>query len=123
MPSKGGRFSSAFPLWDGTGRVLVSWAICRLAEPDPTDATKTVFVPCTDAKLADPNAVAAPPLYGMWMYDPVTQTQLPVVAGEEGVLIGDVVAAQPRKPSADIPDKSARRRLGLRTSSPRASAS
>ena len=24
-PSPGGRFSSAFPLWDGTGRVLVSW--------------------------------------------------------------------------------------------------
>src|SRR5690606_4343704 len=24
-PSPGGRFSSAFPLWDGTGRVLASW--------------------------------------------------------------------------------------------------
>jgi hypothetical protein len=103
-PSKGGRFADAFPLWDGTGRVFVSWAICRLAEPDPNDATKTVFVPCTDAKLADPNAVAAPPLYGIWMYDPATQTQQPIVTGEEGVLIGDVVAAQPRKPSASIPD-------------------
>jgi Hydrazine synthase alpha subunit middle domain/WD40-like Beta Propeller Repeat len=105
VPSKGGRFSSAFPLWDGTGRVLASWSICRLAEPDPNDVTKTVFVPCTDAKLADPMAVAAPPLYGIWMYDPVTQTQQPVVTGEEGVLIGDIVAAQPRKPSANIPDK------------------
>jgi len=103
-PSKGGRFSDAFPLWDGTSRVFVSWAICRLAEPDPNDATKTVFVPCTDAKLADPNAVAAPPLYGIWMYDPATQTQQPIVTGEEGVLIGDIVAAQPRKPSASIPD-------------------
>jgi hypothetical protein len=104
MPSKGGRFSSAFPLWDGTGRVLASWAICRLAEPDPNDATKTVFVPCTDAKLADPNAVAAPPLYGIWMYDPATQTQQPIVTGEEGVLIGEIVAAQPRKPSSNIAD-------------------
>ena len=104
-PSKGGRFSDAFPLWDGTGRVLTSWAICRLAEPDPNDATKTVFVPCTDAKLADPTAVAAPPLYGIWMYDPATQTQQPIVTGEEGVLIGDIVAAQPRsKVSASIPD-------------------
>ena len=85
--------------------MLASWSICRLAEPDPNDATKTVFVPCTDAKLADPNAVAAPPLYGIWMYDPVTQTQQPVVTGEEGVLIGDIVAAQPRKPSANIPDQ------------------
>ena len=26
LPSPGGRFSSAFPLWDGTDRVLVSWS-------------------------------------------------------------------------------------------------
>jgi hypothetical protein len=106
-PSKGGRFSSAFPLWDGTGRVLVSWAICRLAEPDPADATKTIFVACTDDKLADPNAQSAPPLYGVWMYDPATQTQLPIVVGEEGTLIGEVVAAQPRTDPSSIPDKSA----------------
>src|SRR6185312_9908811 len=106
-PSKGGRFSSAFPLWDGTGRVLVSWEICRLQEPDPNDATKTVFVPCTDEKLAatNPAPVVAPPLYGIWMYDPQTQTQLPIVTGEEGMLIGDVVAAQPRSTPQSIPDK------------------
>ncbi len=106
-PSKGGRFSSAFPLWDGTGRVLVSWEICRLAEPDPADATKTIFVPCTDDKLAvtTPAPVVAPPLYGIWMYDPKSQTQLPIVTGEEGVLIGDVVAAQPRTNPQSIADK------------------
>jgi len=106
-PSKGGRFSSAFPLWDGTGRVLASWEICRLAEPDPADATKTIFVPCTDDKLAatTPAPVVAPSLYGIWMYDPKTQTQLPIVIGEEGVLIGDVVAAQPRTNPQSIPDK------------------
>ena len=106
-PSKGGRFSSAFPLWDGTGRVLVSWDICRLAEPDPADATKTIFVPCTDDKLAatNPAPVVAPPLYGIWMYNPQTQTQLPIVTGEEGVLIGEVVAAQPRTNPQSIPDK------------------
>ena len=106
-PSKGGRFSSAFPLWDGTGRVLVSWDICRLAEPDPADPTATIFVPCTDDKLAatNPAPVVAPPLYGIWMYDPQTQTQLPIVTGEEGVLIGEVVAAQPRANPQSIPDK------------------
>ena len=31
------------------GRVLVSWAICRLAEPDPADPAAQIFVPCTDA--------------------------------------------------------------------------
>jgi hypothetical protein len=107
-PSKGGRFSSAFPLWDGTGRVLTSWAICRLQEQDPAfpnDPTKLIFVPCTDAKLADPAAEVAPPLYGIWMYDPATKTQLPIVTGVEGVLIGDIVAAQPRTNPSSIPDK------------------
>ena len=49
-PSPGGRFSSAFPLWDGTGRVLTTWSICRLEEPDPanpTDPTAVIYVPCT----------------------------------------------------------------------------
>jgi hypothetical protein len=97
-PSEGGRFSAAFPLWDGTGRVLVSWTICRVLE-------NAVILPCDAQRLADPNAVLAPPLYGIWMYDPVTQTQLPIVTGEEGVLIGDVVAAQPRSNPQVILDK------------------
>jgi hypothetical protein len=105
LPSPGGRFSSAFPLWDGTGRVLASWEICRLAEPDPNDPTVTLFVPCTPERLAAANPVVAPPLYGIWMYDPQTQTQLPIVVGEEGELIGDVVAAQPRANPQSIPDK------------------
>jgi hypothetical protein len=25
-PSKGGRFESGFPLWDGSGRILVCWS-------------------------------------------------------------------------------------------------
>lgn len=103
-PSMGGRFSSAFPLWDGTDRVLVSWAICRLIEDVGNGPT---IVPCTDERLADPNAQTAAPLYGIWMYDPIDQTQLPVVVGEEGVLIGEVVAAQPRPNPQVILDKAA----------------
>ena len=98
LPSQGGRFSSAFPLWDGTDRVLSSWSICRVIEDD-------IIVPCTEQRLADPNVVSAPPLYGVWMYDPADQTQLPIVIGEEGVLIGDVVAAQPRNNPLVIVDK------------------
>jgi hypothetical protein len=100
LPSPGGRFSSAFPLWDGTNRVLTSWAICRVIEDGDV-------VPCTDERLADPNVQTAPPLYGIWMYDPADQTQLPVVVGEEGVLIGDVVAAQPRANPQVIIDQTA----------------
>ena len=39
------------------------------------------------------------------MYDPTTQTQQPIVIGEEGVLVADVVAAQPRRTPTSIPDK------------------
>lgn len=108
LPSQGGRYSSAFPLWDGTGRVLTTWAICRLVEQDPanpTDPLATIFVPCTDERLASPDAVVAPPLYGVWMFDPMTQTQQPIVIGEEGVLVSDVVAAQPRANPSSIPDQ------------------
>jgi hypothetical protein len=106
-PSPGGRFSSAFPLWDGTGRVLTTWSICRLEEPDPADATAVIYVPCTPDRLAatNPAPVVAPPLYGVWMYNPTTQTQQPIVIGQEGILISDIVAAQPRRTPTNIPDK------------------
>jgi hypothetical protein len=110
VPSPGGRFSSAFPLWDGTGRVLTTWSICRLEEPDPanpTDPEAVIYRPCTPERLAatNPAPVVAPPLYGVWMYDPTTQTQQPIVIGEEGVIISDIVAAQPRRTPTSIPDK------------------
>ncbi len=107
VPSPGGRFSSAFPLWDGTGRVLTTWSICRLEEPDPANPTAVIYRPCTPERLAatNPAPVVAPPLYGVWMYDPTTQTQQPIVIGEEGVIVSDIVAAQPRRTPASIPDK------------------
>jgi len=99
LPSPGGRFASAFPLWDGTDRVLVSWNICRVVD------VNAVIFPCSDERLVDPSFQLAPPLYGIWMYDPLDQTQLPIVVGEEGVLIGDIVAAQPRSNPQVILDK------------------
>lgn len=87
--SAAGRFASAFPLWDGTDRMLVSWSQCRLLED-------TTIVPCTPERLQDPAAVEAPPLYGVWIYDLNAHTQLPVVLPEEGMLFSEVVATQPR---------------------------
>ena len=66
-PSPGGRFNSAYPLWDGTGRTLVSWEECRLLNP------AGVIVPCTDANLAMPNVQIAPPLYSAWLLNPLGQ--------------------------------------------------
>jgi hypothetical protein len=90
-PSPGGRFNSAFPLWDSSNRILVSWSQCRLL-----DATTAAIVPCTDARLADPNVKTAPPLYSVWMFDFTKNTILPVMPPVENVMVTDVVAAQPR---------------------------
>ena len=115
VPSQGGRYASAYPILDGTGRLLVSWSQCRLSEslPDDGDPLTDDFRihPCTDELMAlvfvqlDPDNpvvppvgsyVVAQPLYGIWMYDPSDNTQRPVVVGEEGFIFTEVVAADPK---------------------------
>jgi hypothetical protein len=104
-PSPGGRFASAFPLWDGTNRILVSWSQCRLLD---TTVTPNTIVPCTSDRLSDPNARAAAPIYSIWMFDPGQNTLQPVMQPTEGVMITEIVAAQPRSPlPAVILDKAA----------------
>ncbi len=115
VPSQGGRYASAYPISDGTGRLLVSWSQCRLSEslPDDGDPLTDDFRihPCTDDLMAlvflqpDPvnpvvppvgSYVVAQPLYGIWMYDPRDDTQRPVVVGEEDFMFIEVVAADPK---------------------------
>ena len=55
-PSPGGRFNSAYPLWDGTNRILVSWTQCRLLD-DTTDAPD-------DRAVHQPTLAVANPLGG-----------------------------------------------------------
>ncbi len=95
--SPGGRYSAAFPLWDGTNRIIVSWSQCQLL-------LNNLNVPCTSQNLANPNAVEAPPRYGIWMYDLTNHTQQPVVNAQDGYIFTDVVVAQPRTAPAIIPD-------------------
>ena len=99
-PSPGGRFNSAYPLWDSSGRLLVSWSQCRLL-----DAATAAIVPCTAARLADPAVKTAPPLYSVWMFNPSQNTLLPVMPPVEGVMVTDIVAAQPRTLQNIILDK------------------
>ncbi len=99
-PSPGGRFNSAFPLWDNSSRILVSWSQCRLLDTDGV-----TIVPCTDSRLADPNVKTAPPLYSVWMFNPSQNTLLPIMPPTEGVMVTDVVAAQPRALQNIILDK------------------
>jgi len=90
--SPGGRYSHVFPLRDGTGRLLVNWSLCRL-----NDATGRTL-PCTPANLANAALVPAPPLYGVWLYDPRDGTQRPILQPTEGTRYSDVVALAPRTP-------------------------
>ncbi len=99
-PSPGGRYASAIALFDGTERLLVSWSQCRLQD------VMGAIVPCTQSNLEDAALVPAPPLYGIWVYDRTTDTQLPVVEPTEGIMFTEVVAAQPRDLPAVLGDGS-----------------
>ena len=88
--SPAGRYLSGFPLLDGTDRLLVTWGQCRLV-----DASGRI-VACG----VDPNArhlAEAPPLYGVWVYNPVQNTQQPVVVPEEGAMYDEAVVLGPRQ--------------------------
>lgn len=119
QPSPGGRYFSVYPIQDGTGRMMVSWSQCRLIEVLADDGDPTTndarIVACTDENLAlvsvpapanpvEGDFLVAPPLYGIWIYDPRDQTQLPIVPGEEGFMFTEVVTADPRPVPAVIPD-------------------
>ncbi|MDH4054111.1 MAG: hypothetical protein OEW73_02770 [Gammaproteobacteria bacterium] len=115
-PSVGGRYFSVFPIQDGTSRLMVSWSQCRLLEVLPDDGDPNTvderIVACTPDNLAnvliiDPDDdtppipvagdfLVAPPLYGIWIYDPRNDTQLPIVAGEEGFMFTEVVSGDSR---------------------------
>jgi Hydrazine synthase alpha subunit middle domain len=101
-PSPGGRFQSAAPLWDGTNRILVSWGQCRLLDKTTTPPT---IVACSSAALAATNPQVAPPLYSVWMFDPDTNTLIPIMQPVEGVMVTDVAVAQPRTLPNIIPDQ------------------
>jgi len=117
LVSQHGRFASLAPLYDGTQRLLVSWSQCRLLET----ATQ-VLRPCLPTLLVDgvPNAGygEAPPLYGIWIYDTASQTQLPVVLAEDGKMFTQAVAladfpSPPAYIAPSIDADLARQNLGL----------
>ncbi len=101
-PSIGGRFSNVYPLFDGSGRFLISWTPCRLESVDSQD--NPIIVPCTQELIDAGDAVEAQPLYGIWSFDPNEGTQLPIVVGVEGTVINEIVAMAPRDLGTIIPD-------------------
>ena len=100
---------------------MVSWSQCRLIEiladdGDPDTMTRgscrargrslanvVVIDPDNPVTPLSGDFMVAPPLYGIWIYDPRDETQLPIVAGEEGFMFTEVVSADPRTAPAVIP--------------------
>lgn len=97
VPSPGGRFNSAFPLWDGTNRVLVSWGQCRLQNIKTGQLVACTTANQQDLASANPTLQLAPPLYGAWLLNFSDGTLKPIFTSQEGVMITDVVSLQARK--------------------------
>jgi hypothetical protein len=101
--SPGGLFSAAYPLWDGSQRMLFSWSQCRVYDPEQVLAEGEVptILPCDEELITDPQIQAAPMLFGLWMFDPIENTQLVINVPVEGQFYTDVVAMQARAFPAD----------------------
>jgi hypothetical protein len=102
LPSMGGRFASAYPLYDGTNRMLVSWAPCLVLNSSASPATTSV---CTAANTSGANVQLAPPQYTIWIYDVSKGTLSPILGAEANTVIVEPVIMQARTPvPAFVPD-------------------
>ena len=95
-PSIGGRYASAFPLWDGTSRILVSWAQCLGF--DANDQAQACGL------VGPKQGIQPDPSYGVWLYDPDANKQSVIVPPEMGVWVTEVVAGEPRPQPALVYD-------------------
>ncbi len=94
--SPGGYVASVYPLWDGSGRQLFSWSQCRVYGDAPDDGSARPILPCTPARLAQADVEPAPALFGLWMYQPDSDTQQVVVPPVEGVAYTEFVSMEAR---------------------------
>jgi hypothetical protein len=102
--SQYGRFSTPYPLWDGTNRALVSWTP---SQPIPT------INPLTGAA----ETMEGTPVYGVYMLNLVDKTMRPVVTAPPGYAVLDPVAIQARPLPNVISDKTLDATLAGATSS------
>ncbi|MCP4765967.1 MAG: hypothetical protein GY875_06810 [Gammaproteobacteria bacterium] len=96
--SVAGRYASAFPLWDGSNRILLSKSSCQLR-------LNGNIHPCVEPYLNDPAAREASPAYGIWLYDMDVDTEKPIVLAEQGMVITEAITAQDRDLPPIIFDK------------------
>jgi len=93
LPSQGGRFASAYPLYDGTNRMLVSWAPCLVLAPNGSTEI------CDNTNTSGANVKLAPPPYTIWVYDFDAGTLGPLLSADVGVEIVDPVILEARTPA------------------------
>jgi hypothetical protein len=102
MLSLGGRFAAAYPLYDGTNRMLVSWSPCLVLDTTVTPAATNV---CTTTAINGTTVQQAPPQYTLWVYDFDAGTLGPMLSAVSGTMITEPVILQARKPApTNIPD-------------------
>lgn len=97
--SENGRYGTAFPLWDGSNRFLVSLSTCQL---DVNNVTR----PCIDPYLSDPAAEEKSPNYSIWLYDRDGDSQKPLVLAESDTVITEAIALENRTRPPVIFDRS-----------------
>lgn len=133
-PSLDGYYNSAYPIDDSSSRLLVSWSPCQLRgfklgifindafqlmdetgqwvnkNGDPIDTAITVAeedvgnFPCTEQALALTDIQQSVPIYGLWLLDPITQSQSPVVLSQQETMYTDALVLQARALPNFIPD-------------------
>jgi Hydrazine synthase alpha subunit middle domain len=99
MLSLGGRFAAAYPLYDGTNRMLVSWSPCLVVDTSVTPASTDV---CTTTAINGTTVQQAPPQYTLWVYDFGAGTLGPVLSADAGIMITEPVILQARKPAPPV---------------------
>jgi len=100
--SVNGRYATAFPLWDGSNRVLVSKSTCQLVNVNDINDVR----PCIDPYLSNSAYVEKSPAYSIWLYDMDNDTQKPLVLAEAGRVITEAIALENKTRASVIFDKS-----------------
>jgi hypothetical protein len=90
--SENGRFTTPYPIWDGTNRILVSWTPFIEAEE-------------TNVLTGEVEQVEGTPAYGVYMYDPSARTLRPLQPTETGMAITDAIPVLARTAPNVIADK------------------
>ncbi|WP_301003825.1 hypothetical protein [Arsukibacterium sp.] len=86
-PEPAGLVQSAFALQDGSERFLVSWSPCQVLVDEQVTSCELVAEPA--------DYPAAGPRFGLWLFDLVKQTQVPVKLGTAQQLLTEPVVMQP----------------------------